>query len=77
MSVLEVIGEVMQFCVGDTVYNKTTGERGRIIRLMDEKHYVVAVDPDPKSGRGQREALWRESQITSKPDEIAPMLRRF
>lgn len=67
----------MQYGIGDIVYNKITGERGHIVRVMDEKHYVVFVDSDPKSGTAQREALWSQPQITSESDKIEPMLRRY
>jgi hypothetical protein len=82
-------GEIMRFYVGDAVYNKTTGERGHVVRMIDAKQYVVSVDPDPKSGvtpavtlsaipkARQREALWLRSQITRKPEKIVPMRRRF
>jgi hypothetical protein len=67
----------MQFSIGDTVYNITTGERGNIVRLMDKGRYVVSVDLDSRSGTIQREALWLKTQIARSADSIPPMLRRF
>ena len=67
----------MEFSVGEVVYNKTTGEQGRIVRVMDAMRYVVSVVLESRLGRKDKEALWHKPEITRQPDAIPPMWRRY
>jgi hypothetical protein len=65
----------MDFAVGDTVYNKLTGEQGTIVRMVETRSYVVSIVQGDKPDR-KRESLWIESQITNKRENIPPWLRK-
>jgi len=58
----------MQFEVGDIVHNKTTQEKGRIVRVADlPGHglcYIVSVTPDSIWGTESNEAIWKRSEIS-------------
>ena len=52
----------MSFKVGDLVYNRITGQKGRIIRLgSDEDAYIVALPAD--EFRSEVEVLWGRPEI--------------
>lgn len=57
----------MKYQVGDSIYNRITGEHGKILRIVDANTYVVLV--------ATREALWRKTHITRNPDELDLLLR--
>jgi len=59
----------MQFNVGDIVHNKNTHEEGRIVRIADlpgfALAYIVSITPNPAWGTTEREAIWKQSEVTS------------
>lgn len=60
--------------IGEQIYNTLTGEQGTIVRLVDETHYVVSLTETGESDG--RESMWSKAQITDKPDNLPPWLRR-
>jgi hypothetical protein len=67
----------MRFRVGDLLRNHITQEKGRVVRLVEKEKndtvsYIVVL---PASAlRAEREALWRQHEVT---DETAQARRRL
>jgi hypothetical protein len=57
----------MKFQIGDIVYNTTTREEGRVVRIADLTGYgivyIVSVVPNPIWGATAKEAIWERSEV--------------
>jgi len=56
----------MAIHVGDVVYNKGTGEEGRVLRTVEIEDgigYVVSVEPHSNWSMPATEALWPKAEV--------------
>lgn len=63
---------IKPYKIGEVVFHRISGEKGQIVRVLDERKYVVRVDLSPPWGEGAKEVLWEPKDISRRPPHPRP-----
>jgi hypothetical protein len=61
------------FTIGEAVFHRVSGEKGQIVRVFDERRYVVRVDLSSPWKEGAKEALWDAKDVSRRPPHPRPL----
>jgi hypothetical protein len=64
---------IKPFTIGEVVFHRISGEKGKIVRVFDDRKYVVKVDLSPPWGQGAIEVLWEAKDVSRRPPHPRPL----